>query len=324
MMVFAEQCSLRVHRPNVRPGFTLVELLVVIAIIGVLVALLLPAVQAARESARRTQCANNLKQIGLGTLNCEITHRVFPLLAAPDTPSSLAQFNTVTMECPWKGLIGWNTFVCLLPYIEQQNEYEAAIAFTKANGGFATAGPGTAQYNIVPTYLCPSDPTPGKGRGAKDGIGGPTGWATSNYAANYFVFGSPDIPDVQGANGVRNITDGLSNTVFFTERYRNCSNDGTNVYTSLWADASSYWRPVFCINNLSRTPSGTGFPPCAVFQVRPRWMNNCDPSRAQSPHEGIMVCLGDGSVRLVNGSISAATWASACDPRDGQVLGSDW
>jgi prepilin-type N-terminal cleavage/methylation domain-containing protein len=309
-----------------RRAFTLIELLLVIAIIAILIGLLLPAVQKVREAASRLQCVNNLKQIGLATNNCYTQYDVYPLLAAPDNaPNALAQNNSVTMNCPWKGQIGWNTFICLLPFIEQDNEYQAAITWTQAHHGFVGESTTTPQYQIIKTYLCPSDPTPGNGRGAQNGIGGPTWWGTSNYAANYFVFGTPTIPDVQGANKLANIPDGLSNTVFFTERYRNCTNDSTHVYTSLWADASSYWRPVFCINNLMRTPSGPGYPPCALFQVQPKWLTGCDPSRAQSPHSGgIQVCLGDGSVRFVNGGISAATWASACDPRDGQVLGQDW
>jgi prepilin-type N-terminal cleavage/methylation domain-containing protein len=314
------------HRLVRSSAFTLVELLVVIAIIGILVALLLPAVQAARESARRTQCANSIKQIGLGTHNCESVHRVYPSLAAPDNaPNSLAQMNAINVPGPWKGYIGWNIFGCLLPFIEQQSAYESALDWTKANGGFVLAGPSSPQYQVIPTYLCPSDPMPSNGRGARDGIGGPTGWGTSNYAANYFVFGSPTIPDVQGTNGVKDIIDGLSHTVFFTERYRNCTNDNKNVYTSLWADSSTYWRPVFCINNLSRTPTGPGYPPCALFQVRPNWLTKCDPSRAQSPHDaGIQACLGDGSVRFVNAQISPTVWAGVCDPRDGEVFGSNW
>jgi prepilin-type processing-associated H-X9-DG protein len=62
-----------------------------------------------------------------------------------------------------------------------------------------------------------------------------------------------------------------------------------------------------------------------MFQVQPNYLTQCDPARAQSPHPGgINVCMGDGSVRFVSSGISAATWASACDPQDGVPLGADW
>ncbi len=68
-----------------------------------------------------------------------------------------------------------------------------------------------------------------------------------------------------------------------------------------------------------------GYVPCGLFQVTPDWELTCDSDKAQSPHPGgINVCLGDGSVRFLNGSVSATTWANLCDPRDGNPLGSDW
>lgn len=126
-------------RGRSRRAFTLVELLVVIAIIGVLVALLLPAVQAAREAARRTQCANNLKQIGLGLHNYESTYTSLPWGNAyqsgyvPGTPS-------------WSAAI--------LPFIEAQNHYE------KFNFNIMLDQPAnaTAITTKVPTYICPTDP----------------------------------------------------------------------------------------------------------------------------------------------------------------------
>ena len=70
----------------------------------------------------------------------------------------------------------------------------------------------------------------------------------------------------------------------------------------------------------NRTPAAAGYPLCAKFQVQPVWNQNCDPSTAQSPHAGIiLVCMGDGSVHSLSGSISAANWAALCDPRDGQT-----
>jgi prepilin-type N-terminal cleavage/methylation domain-containing protein len=307
-----------------RNAFTLIELLVVIAIIGILIGLLLPAVQKVREAANRVRCANNMKQIGLATHNMQSTYSQLAPLCAP------SQTTTITLSGPYNNRIGFNVFGFMLPFIEQDAVYQNALTYTQAKGGFTSAGPGTPEYFVIKTYQCPSDPTPGNGRGAQDGIGGPTGWGTSNYAANYLVFGNPsqstDAAAVQGSASIPNtFVDGTSNTILFTERYANCTNDNTNVYTSLWADSSSYWRPVFCINNLARTVSGAGYTACSLFQVQPNWLTGCDPSKAQSPHAGgIQVCLGDGSVRFVSATISATTWASACDPRDGNPLGSDW
>jgi prepilin-type processing-associated H-X9-DG protein len=112
----------------------------------------------------------------------------------------------------------------------------------------------------------------------------------------------------------------------FAERYANCSNTGGYpIYTSLWCDSSTYWRSVFCINNLQRTPAAAGYPACAKFQVSPAWETGCDGSLAQSGHPtGMNVCLADGSVRFVVDSMDATVWANVCDPRDGATVIGDW
>jgi prepilin-type N-terminal cleavage/methylation domain-containing protein/prepilin-type processing-associated H-X9-DG protein len=131
-------------------GFTLVELLVVIAIIGVLVALLLPAVQTARESARRMQCANLLKQIMLACQNYESTAKRFPLNYASAGTTSQAFFGgNGTVQCSWMAMI--------LPYMEQKNLYDRVnwnIGLKDASGA-PTANVLVAQQPVM-SYVCPS------------------------------------------------------------------------------------------------------------------------------------------------------------------------
>jgi prepilin-type N-terminal cleavage/methylation domain-containing protein/prepilin-type processing-associated H-X9-DG protein len=129
-----------------RSGFTLVELLVVIAIIGILVALLLPAIQAAREAARRSQCLNNLKQLGIAFLNYETAKKEFPLAIKRAEAST------------GRGLNNWAPFV--LPYIEEGNlvaNYDLKEDWwrDKADG---TAGNRTIVANHLPVVQCPSSP----------------------------------------------------------------------------------------------------------------------------------------------------------------------
>jgi prepilin-type N-terminal cleavage/methylation domain-containing protein/prepilin-type processing-associated H-X9-DG protein len=123
-------------------GFTLIELLVVIAIIGVLIALLLPAVQAAREAARRAQCVNNLKQLGLAVANFESVNTSYPPGYGPYPQGGGGRANVLAQ---------------VLPFLEQSSLYSAFNFMVDINiyGG----GPNdTAQYQIVAAFVCPSDP----------------------------------------------------------------------------------------------------------------------------------------------------------------------
>jgi len=180
-------------------GFTLVELLVVIAIIGVLVALLLPAVQAAREAARRSSCGNNLKQIGLALHNFHDAHRKFP-------PSS---------NLPSSGLgDGWSIHANLLPQLEQQNVRNLVDLTTSYS-----SQPLVTQFR-VPTYICPSEVND---RERPDG-------ALTHYPLCYAVnlgtwlvynpttkAGGSGVVYPNSRTGMSSVTDGTSNTLAFAE-----------------------------------------------------------------------------------------------------------
>ncbi len=311
-----------------RGGFTLIELLVVIAIIAILIGLLLPAVQKVREAAARSQCANNLHQIGIATHAINDVNGGLPPVAAPDGWTKLTQAAPAYNRGPY------TFFTFLLPYMEQTAIWNSLTTdFVPPNYPSGTGLYCGGQYfQVVKPYICPADPTVANGY-SQTTNGGATGFAVGCYSANCLCFGNPngswDYYCVQGASSIpRSFPDGLSNTIFFGEIYGSCGftgnpGDGTSA-ASLWADSTPPWRPIMCLNTLNKVVN-PGYAACSLFQVQPQEFNTCDPSRGQTGHTAGMNCgLGDGSVRFVNSSISATTWAQACDPRDGTALGSDW
>ncbi len=137
-------------RANVRPAFTLVELLVVIAIIGVLVALLLPAIQSAREAARRAQCTNQLKQLGLALHNYHDVHRTFPPSGLHNRDGHGASATSSSWGPSW--------IVMTLPFLEQEALYsQYDFSLTRARDGVNRTVVGVE----IPSLRCPVAPLPG-------------------------------------------------------------------------------------------------------------------------------------------------------------------
>ncbi|MEX0642200.1 MAG: DUF1559 domain-containing protein [Pirellulales bacterium] len=216
-------------------GFTLVELLVVIAIIGILVALLLPAIQAARESARRAQCTNNIKNVALAVLNYHDVHKEFPTACSvrPNSdPTKPGMDEIITDKTLFR-----NWAIDILPFLEEQATHDAfSLSFTIPLHLPVNM---TARGTEIPVMLCPSD----EGRGRKfEGTRG--NWARGNYGynaiqfwPNYYVWwgmlndpalvpfykmsmGVGGIED-QGRNrnvlGIKKITDGTTKTILLAE-----------------------------------------------------------------------------------------------------------
>ncbi len=288
-------------------GFTLVELLVVIAIIGVLVALLLPAVQAAREAARRSQCVNNIKQLGLAAHNVHDTYNVFP----PASATGGAHNSRVARRGPYNNLAGSFLFH-ILPYIEQTSLYDGAVA---AGGNMdSTVNSKRVNAYIIEAYRCPSERSPA----SSTGMGHPSGpdgtHAISNYGVNYMVFSKRQAADDgEGAATMASITDGTTNTVFFGERYGQCASSRS----SLWANSSASWVAHICYGVDPNNET------CPKFQTTPVYTNAVHAvNGGNSSHPGIMnVGMGDASVSSVAGTIDAAVWANLTNPVDGNVVG---
>jgi hypothetical protein len=293
-------------------------------------------VQKVREAAARTQCENNLKQIGLGCQNMVNTVGYFPCSAGWYPGQGAAVGN------------GFGTlFFHLLPYIEQNSLYESA-SFTGATfdgdnpsgsyfSGEANIGQGQAFVGaqVVRTFVCRADPTY-MGSGPMTTTSQYSGqtqllWAPSCYAANARIFGvwSTGYTFSPAYSTYAMITDGLSNTCLFAERYANC--DGTKDSTAGGLNRACLWDwvepkalaghdqwPLYA--NYS-DPNGNAFP---LPQIQPP-VGYCDCHAPNTGHAGgVVVGLCDGSVRIVTSRVSQATWQAANTPAGDDILMNDW
>jgi len=324
-----------------RGAFTFLELLVVIAILAIVIALLIPAVQQVRETAARSRCLNNLKQIGMACHNIHDINNVLPPLAAnlcsTGCGSGGASGCAQNLQCPvsvtgpYKGFYGPTLFVFLLPYVEQTALWQAYLNYPQNSGVLWWGYTNANKQPICTTYMCPTQNYTSL---LTRDVNIDTAMSWGNYAANFRIFGNPALPgstvsgwsstNVEGTMRFRAITDGTSNTIMLSERSANCPGVAAGVgnYTLEWANGSGTVRPSFC--DASNATSVPGL--CPRFQtVAAAGTSCCNPLLANSRHPGgIPVCLADATVRMVANHVSATTWAYACDPKDGNALPSDW
>jgi prepilin-type N-terminal cleavage/methylation domain-containing protein len=318
---------------STRTAFTLIELLVVIAIIAILIGLLLPAVQKVREAAARMQSTNNLKQLGVAIHAAHDVRQVTP-----------------PMFGPFGGTAGANgsIFYHMLPYLEQENLYRqgpdlarsqalkvlhAPLDVSYGNGVFNLPVEAPAWDSTFPGTLNPYPVW------ANQAV---TSWGVSSYSANWQVFGD------QGISWT-GVTDGLSNTIIFNEKFAVSSRpagnprQGANLWgygtlpistdnyrTSLPPNSlyvNAYWARSGFVNVAGPVPtSWAGNEPwfcrCMLrpeFGVMP---TNAHPLKSQGfTSAGINIGLADGSVRFVSAAVDDPAWSAAETPANGEVIG---
>ncbi len=323
-------------------GFTLVELLVVITIIGILMSLLLPAVQSARESARRMKCSNNLKQLGLAIHNYSTLHRVFP--PGEISPSVLGQNGWDRPGLPdFSSNFTWPTMI--LPQLEETVIYKM-YDFTQQA---VTPVNATARSQTVMTFVCPDDelqidePQPGEpGWGAGPQPGDTWNWQVwarqrLNYAANYGNTGYMQVP-VGGVNFLggfftngtgyttADIPDGTSSTIAFAEvlpvhgpQYWGPPGDG------MIAEGGQAFEGFLSPNSSAADVVCNTCTTNRVMQV-PCIVDMNDSNQyiaSRSAHiNGVNTAFGDGSVHFIANAIDLNTWRGLCSSRGGEMLNS--
>jgi prepilin-type N-terminal cleavage/methylation domain-containing protein len=341
---------MRSHYLRHRRGFSLVELLVVIAVIGILMGLVLPAVQAAREASRRAQCINNLKQIGLAIQHYNESNRVFPPVALPTFTGSQGQFGSGHYHSP---------LARVLPYIEQKNLYDAINFGPVPSSGNAVFENLTAMKTSVAAFLCPSD-----GERSVEGFG------RCNYRFNLGAthrFGPDDVEpsswfgpfSAHRVYGAADFTDGLSQTIGVSERlqgdwaksairrlgdYRLTTADG---YTLIGPDAATEVCRALAAGTPLESRGGeswflsgfhfTSYNHCTTPNSDV-WACSFDPHtddlHSRVKHDGVFPATSyhsggvhalrmDGSVRFEKDSVSLVVWRGLGTRSGGEITGSD-
>jgi prepilin-type N-terminal cleavage/methylation domain-containing protein/prepilin-type processing-associated H-X9-DG protein len=347
---------------RIRAGFTLIELLVVIAIIGLVIALLLPAVFSARESARRLSCTNNLKQLGLGLAQYEQAWGSYPISVASSGKSFINTQYT-----------GWSINARLLTHVEQNAIY-ASINWDLTPDSSANS---TATCQVIGLFSCPSD---GNDR-QFEAIYGTT--SATNYGWNmgdWYIWGGYGSAPTRGvfapnlARRIASFTDGLSNTMFAAElkshQYQrvDCSNLGSAIGAfpppniaptelgpmlsssagcqlistghTAWSDGQAYqtgmttaWTPNMVVNidftssGTPTTPQGDNSANLDIDLVGVRESMGGPTYAAitsRSNHNGgVNVLQGDGSVRFVSNSIASSVWHALGTVSGGEIVSAD-
>jgi prepilin-type N-terminal cleavage/methylation domain-containing protein/prepilin-type processing-associated H-X9-DG protein len=330
-------------------GFTLVELLVVIAIIAVLIGLLLPAVQTARESARRMQCSNNLKQLGLGVVSYESARKRFP--PGVQYEEGLTPAGNIGGSTHGSATFGWGTFI--LPFIDGATVFAQFQAASQGTVKFPhydwqrTPAAAAVARNPMPTFMCPSDvmgpinvtsnratgtdPTSGKDPYGKSNYVGVAGYSGADDPARPgtppVVYRPTTVSNLDPANEigrrtgvfgggsrtkVSEVTDGCSKTLLLVER------DGSNVQRTNHLDGlgkdASWWTGSIRL----------GWPRTHLANVNgsAAWLiNGTYRFGAGSLHsgEGTNVVFADGHVQWISEAIDAATWETLGGIADGGV-----
>ena len=304
-------------------GFTLVELLVVITIIGILIMLLLPAVQAAREAARNMQCKNNLKQIGLACHSYHDVYNCYPLNLNQwryCNPPGLSSYSSNCGSTCADGHPTFSQLVYLLPFLEQQAIYDR-LDFTKST----RQSPNSACAGLlIPTFSCPTDPssiqriTSGK-KHANEFMNSAPATTPRSYAASGSVSrtlsangyslntGGPGFQSNAAGYGVlpvgrtnSDIQDGLSNTLAFGEAVPDCENWTSWIYGDNSQLGTSNGINVHSIESLCCRSSG------ATWGAD--WAH-CDSFRSRHPN-GMNGVLADGSVQFLRDTIDMKVFQS--------------
>jgi prepilin-type N-terminal cleavage/methylation domain-containing protein len=336
-----------------RQAFTLVELLVVITIIGVLVALLLPAVQMAREAARRSQCQNNLRQLGLGLHNFESIHRAFPTSGE----GSIAGATAFDMH---------STYTYLLPFIEQQTAYQQFDLAYPYNHPARPQNQTVAKIQPA-NFLCPSHPYRApdpQGYGVCDympvaytDIDPVTGMKNPAFRANGLlsIAGASVMPGtnvtwtagmkqkVQGGSGIHSCADGSSNTIAMIEDVGKNHASAFPFMNSKYDDPSGSldsapgskrnnyrWAEPDISNGVSGPDASTGSKTARINNTRqpigggaecPWGTNNCGPNDEPFSFHvgGCLAIFGDGHVGFVSEETSAASLRALLTPVGGEL-----
>jgi prepilin-type N-terminal cleavage/methylation domain-containing protein len=293
-----------------RRGLTLLELLVVFAIIAVLVGLLLPGIQKVREAATRSKSTNNLRQIVLAVHHFASANdnRLPPVVGNSTTPF-------------YSGNSG-SLFTAILPFTDFGNLFLNNLAHP------------TVIPFPVSLYISPADPSVGRLPSDSSAVG-----SLCSYAANAQVF--RNAPRLSGT-----FADGASSTIAFAEHYSVCDSlfgywivdifpaKPYGVHRPTFADRSSYPFPyyeplpgyddVYPVTSTVSPPTTVGSVPGKTFQAAPRLME-CDSSVAQTPHTGgMLVALGDGSLRTISPGIRPEIYWALVTPNGGEIIRGDW